>query len=162
MLSCRSTQVYSDMIHNVWSETGKLEVKVLVNYVNIYLLVNKKSSLYTWDKYYQWRIQDFPEVGAPTLGGGAPTYVFAKFFQKLLEILNLKEFGPPGGVSKLLLCRSATESTIKYHGLDELMQKVTLRRNRMGWTVQLNELDRLKNREKQWIMSWNMQAKSTV
>ena len=33
----------------------------------------------------QWRIQDFPEVGAPTLRG-APTYDFAKFSQKLHEI----------------------------------------------------------------------------
>ena len=34
----------------------------------------------------QWRIQDFPEVGTPTPGGGAPTYDFAKFSQKLHEI----------------------------------------------------------------------------
>ena len=34
---------------------------------------------------YQWRIQDFPEVGAPT-PGGAPTYDFAKISQKLHEI----------------------------------------------------------------------------
>ena len=39
-------------------------------------------------KHYemQWRIQDFPEVGAPTLGGGEPTYNFGKFSQKLHEI----------------------------------------------------------------------------
>ena len=160
MLSCRRTQVYSDMIHNVWSETGKLEVKVLVNYVYIYLLVNKKSSLYTWDKYYQWRIQDFPEVGAPTLGGA--NIRFWQILPKTAWNFEIERIWTPGGVSKLILCRSATESTIKYHGLDELMQKVTLRRNRMGWTVQLNELDRLKNLEKQRIMNWNMQAKSTV
>ena len=34
---------------------------------------------------YQWRVQDFPEVGTPTLQG-APTYDFAKFSQKLHEI----------------------------------------------------------------------------
>ena len=33
----------------------------------------------------QWRIQDFPEVGAPTLRG-APTYDFAKLSQNLHEI----------------------------------------------------------------------------
>ena len=33
----------------------------------------------------QWRIQDFPEEGAPT-PGGAPTYDFAIFSQKLHEI----------------------------------------------------------------------------
>ena len=41
----------------------------------------------------QWRIQDFPEEGAPTLGG-APTYDFAKFFQKLHEI---ERISTPGG-----------------------------------------------------------------
>ena len=30
----------------------------------------------------QWRIQDFPEVGAPTIQG-APTYDFSKFSQKI-------------------------------------------------------------------------------
>ena len=44
------------------------------------------------ERGYQWRIQDFPEVIAPTLvggvdgGRGTPTYEFAKFFQKLYEI----------------------------------------------------------------------------
>ena len=41
----------------------------------------------------QWRIQDFPEVGAPTLHG-VPTYDFAKFSQK--NCMKLKEFGPRG------------------------------------------------------------------
>ena len=36
----------------------------------------------------QWRVQDFPEVGAQTLGG-APTYDFAKFSQKLHEIARI-------------------------------------------------------------------------
>ena len=33
----------------------------------------------------QWRIQDFPEEGAPTPGGGAPTYDFVNFCRKLHE-----------------------------------------------------------------------------
>ena len=36
------------------------------------------------DKDQRWRIQDFPQVGAPALGGGT-TYNFAKFSQKLGE-----------------------------------------------------------------------------
>ena len=41
----------------------------------------------TGQKSEQWRIQDFPEMEAPTLrGGGAPTYDFAKISQKLHEI----------------------------------------------------------------------------
>ena len=57
----------------------------------------------------QWRIQDFPEEGAPTLQGGAPTYDFAKFSQKLHEIERI--WTPRGGrASKILLCRSATDS----------------------------------------------------
>ena len=35
---------------------------------------------------FQWRIQDFPEEGAPTPRGGGATYDFAKFSQKLHEI----------------------------------------------------------------------------
>ena len=44
---------------------------------------------------YQWRIQDFPEEGAPTPRGGAPTYDFAKFSQKLHEIERI--WTPRGG-----------------------------------------------------------------
>ena len=38
--------------------------------------------------YWQWRIQDFLQEGAPTPHEGreAPTYDFAKFYQKLHEI----------------------------------------------------------------------------
>ena len=52
----------------------------------------------------QWRIPDYPEVGASSLGGGA-TYDFAKFSQKLHEI----EFGPPGAHVPHTPLRSATE-----------------------------------------------------
>ena len=41
----------------------------------------------------QWRIQDLAEEGAPT-PGGAPTYDFAKFSQKLHEI---ERIWTPGG-----------------------------------------------------------------
>ena len=34
---------------------------------------------------FQWRIQDFPEEGALTPKGGAPTYYLANFSQKLHE-----------------------------------------------------------------------------
>ena len=47
---------------------------------------------------YQWRIQDFPEEGAPTPQGGAPTYDFAKFSQKLHEIERI--WTPGGGRPK--------------------------------------------------------------
>ena len=43
---------------------------------------------------YQWRIQDFSKEGAPTPGGVAPTYDFAKFSEKLHEI---ERIGTPGG-----------------------------------------------------------------
>ena len=58
----------------------------------------------------QWRIQDFPEEGAPTpRGRGAPTYDFANNSQKLHEIERIWAPGGGGGASKILLCRSATE-----------------------------------------------------
>ena len=54
----------------------------------------------------QWRIQDFPEVGAPTLARRlAPTCDCVKFSQKLHEI---ERTWTPAGSSKILLCRSAT------------------------------------------------------
>ena len=43
--------------------------------------------------HIQCRIQDFREVGAPTLQG-EPTYDFAKFSQNCMK---LKVFGPGGG-----------------------------------------------------------------
>ena len=42
---------------------------------------------------YQWQIQDFPEVGAPTPEGGTPTYDFAKISQKLHEIERIWTLG---------------------------------------------------------------------
>ena len=51
----------------------------------------------------QWRIQDFPEVGAPT-------YDFAKFPQKLHDIERIWT-RRGGGASKILLRRSATASS---------------------------------------------------
>ena len=72
------------------------------------------KKLVTWiyiNKINQWRIQDFPEEGAPTLRG-APTYDFAKFSQKLHEIERI--WTPGGGASKILLCRSATVNNTRF------------------------------------------------
>ena len=49
-------------------------------------------------------MQDFPEVGAPPVGGGgAPTYDFAKNFQKLHEIERIwtRGGGRGGGEASL-------------------------------------------------------------
>ena len=53
----------------------------------------------------QWRIQDFPEVGAPTPQGGA-NIRFCQNFPK--TAWNWKNLDPQGGASKILLCRSTT------------------------------------------------------
>ena len=42
----------------------------------------------------QWRIQDFPEEGAPTPQGGRQHTNLPKFPKNCMK---LKEFGPPGG-----------------------------------------------------------------
>ena len=42
----------------------------------------------------QWRIQDFPEVGEPTLQGGRQHTILPNFPKNCMK---LKEFGPPGG-----------------------------------------------------------------
>ena len=39
----------------------------------------------------QWRIQDFPEVGAPTLGAGRQHKILPNF---PINCMKLKEFGP--------------------------------------------------------------------
>ena len=56
--------------------------------------------------HYQWRIQDFPEEGAPTLGGRQHT-ILPNFPKKLHEIERI--WTPGGRASKILLCRSATD-----------------------------------------------------
>ena len=53
----------------------------------------------------QWRIQDFPEEGAPT-PRGAQTYDFAIFSQKLHEIERI--WAPKGGARPSRPLRSAT------------------------------------------------------
>ena len=42
----------------------------------------------------QWRIQDFPEEGAPTPQGGRQHTNLSNFPKNCMK---LKEFGPPGG-----------------------------------------------------------------
>ena len=42
----------------------------------------------------QWRIQDFPEEGAPTLQGGRQHTILPNFPKNCMK---LKEFGPGGG-----------------------------------------------------------------
>ena len=73
----------------------------------------------------QWRIQDFPEEGVPTPGGGGATYDFAKFSQKLHEIERIWTATGGGGVPHAPL-RSATAILweepprfIKFHSIDK-------------------------------------------
>ena len=56
---------------------------------------NTQANRRTLHNHGQWRIQDFPEEGAPTPQGEAPTYDFAKFSQKLHEIERIST--PRGG-----------------------------------------------------------------
>ena len=44
--------------------------------------------------WWQWRIQDFPEEGAPTPRGGRQNTILPNFPKNCMK---LKEFGPPGG-----------------------------------------------------------------
>ena len=50
-------------------------------YVIFYFFWAKNRKLIISGHIFQWRIQDFPEVGAPTLRG-EPTYDFVKISQK--------------------------------------------------------------------------------
>ena len=68
--------------------------------------------------YTQWRIQDFPEEGATTLQGGRQHTILPNFPKNCMK---LKEFGPPGGASKILLCRSATDTLWQYPVVPEII-----------------------------------------
>ena len=52
--------------------------------------VSAKSSNKFFCIGYQWRVQDFPERGAPT----PKIIIFCKYFAK--NCMKMKEFGPPG------------------------------------------------------------------
>ena len=49
--------------------------------------------------YIQWRIQDFPEEGAPTPQGGRQHTILPKFPKNHMKS---KEFGLPGGGARPL------------------------------------------------------------
>ena len=67
----------------------------------------------------------FPRGGANSPGvEGAPTYDFAKFFQKLDEIERIWTPEGEGPASKILLCRSATVTLphILFQGSKECLE----------------------------------------
>ena len=68
--------------------------KVLsVRYLIIFLQLEATFDINVQSNSKQWRIQNFPEVGAPTLKVGVLTYFLAE------NCMKMKEFGPfePGG-----------------------------------------------------------------
>ena len=67
----------------------------------------------------------FPRGGGANSPGGAPTYDFAKFSQKLHEIERI--WAPRGGrASKILLCRSATGNLSFPIGYQQNSQNIEL------------------------------------
>ena len=67
------------------------------------LCPKKSTKIFSSD---QWRIQDFPEEGAPTPRGGGRQHTILSKFPK--NCMKLKEFGPPGGRVPCAPLRSAT------------------------------------------------------
>ena len=85
---------------NYFSSTSTIKLYELVYLLSYELSITTLSLSLVRTHPNQWRIQDFPEVGAPT-------YNFVKFSQKLHEIERI--WPREGGRgSKSLLCRSAT------------------------------------------------------
>ena len=82
----------------------------------------------------QWRIQDFPEEGAPTPRGGA-NIRFCQIFPK--TALNWKNLDPRGGASKILLCRSATGLDLNYD-YDKMHERVKLNFSDDRYSISLN------------------------
>ena len=73
------------------------------SYWNAFLL----AELFNRDCPCQWRIQDFPKVGAPTLGGGGHQHAICQIF--CMKLHEIERFWTGGRhVSKFLPCRSAT------------------------------------------------------
>ena len=60
----------------------------------------------------QWRIQDFPDGGAPTPEGGAPTYYLTNFSQKLHE--NEENLTQRGGRASLRPPPRSANGTPRY------------------------------------------------
>ena len=60
----------------------------------------KKQTRKPFDRDIQWRIQDFPEVGATTLQRGPPTYDFANICQNCMKLKELGARGGGGGVAR--------------------------------------------------------------
>ena len=71
------------------------------------------QNIFAKRRYQQWQIQDFPEVGAPTLGE-ATTYDFAKISKKLHEI---ERIWTQRGVSLAPSLRSATDQFDPYFSI---------------------------------------------
>ena len=88
------------MFRTVFNEQQKTSGLIYSSFrkenINVKSIVHWSSKIYIIQESIpvQWLIQDFPEVGAPTLKG-APTYDFAKFLQKLHEIERI--WTPKGG-----------------------------------------------------------------
>ena len=99
------TQEASDQLRNdLWREELRERLLALVRFLGTYETRFQESFVSNCDRQ-QWRIQDFPQVGAPTLGGGGGANIrFCQNFPKLHEIERI--WTP--GASKILLCRSVT------------------------------------------------------
>ena len=68
----------------IWNLFLKLSETHVIFQNSIYIMITSDSegiSIYSHPD--QWRVQDFPEVGAVNPPGGMPTYNFAKFSPKL-------------------------------------------------------------------------------
>ena len=68
-------------------------IGIIFKYVALAVRLPTESN-FPRSQAFQWQIQDFPEVGAPTPQGGANTR-FCQNFPK--NCMKLKEFGPGGG-----------------------------------------------------------------
>ena len=103
--------VFTHLILTQWHWTGNILRQKIPR--KFFVQDLRPSILVIWIyNRSQWRIQDFPEEGAPTPGGGgALTYNFAKFPKNFPKnCMKLKEFGPPGARVPRTPLRSATGS----------------------------------------------------
>ena len=96
LLSFQTTTItLCDIVENVWHRQVH-EDSCACRLINVSFHQHKLSLINDMVKLdsSQWRIQDFPEEGAPTLQGGRQHTILPNFPKNCIK---LKEFGPPGG-----------------------------------------------------------------
>ena len=87
------------MLDTDWAEDKAPPELQQFDFVFLITLRDVDSNIPIEQLVIQWRIQDFPEEGAPTLRGGRQDTILLKFPENCMK---LKKIRPPGGGARPL------------------------------------------------------------